>query len=74
MKVDDDGLAPAALKVSVACPVGKSRMVHPCRATTCTHIQCFDATGYLQMNEKKPVWSCPVCNKKILYNDITIDG
>uniref|UniRef100_A0A8C6YWQ5 SP-RING-type domain-containing protein n=1 Tax=Nothoprocta perdicaria TaxID=30464 RepID=A0A8C6YWQ5_NOTPE len=26
----------------------------PCRAITCTHLQCFDAALYLQMNEKKP--------------------
>ncbi|CAG7695083.1 unnamed protein product [Allacma fusca] len=74
MKVDEFEMAPTNLKVSVACPVGKSRMEYPCRSTACSHIQCFDARLYLQMNEKKPVWTCPVCNKKILYDDLAIDG
>ena len=26
------------------------------------------------MNEKKPKWICPVCNKSALYDDLFIDG
>lgn len=59
------------------CPppkLGKMRLVVPCRATTCTHLQCFDAALYLQMNEKKPTWTCPVCDKKAPYDNLIIDG
>uniref|UniRef100_A0A673XSX5 Protein inhibitor of activated STAT 1 n=1 Tax=Salmo trutta TaxID=8032 RepID=A0A673XSX5_SALTR len=43
-------------------------------ALTCSHLQCFDATLYLQMNEKKPTWVCPVCDQKAPYQHLIIDG
>ena len=46
----------------------------PCRSSTCDHLQCFDANLYLMMNEKKPKWMCPVCNKPALYENLLIDG
>jgi len=71
---DDDECATDSLKVSVTCPLGKMRMKTPCRPSTCNHLQCFDAATFLQMNERKPKWDCPVCNSKALYDDILIDG
>lgn len=44
------------------------------RASTCKHLQCFDASLYLQMNERKPTWNCPVCDKPALYESLVIDG
>ena len=38
------------------------------------YFQCFDASTFLQMNERKPTWNCPVCDKKALYDDLMIDG
>ncbi|XP_077953501.1 E3 SUMO-protein ligase PIAS1-like isoform X3 [Gasterosteus aculeatus] len=35
---------------------------------------CFDATLYIQMNERKPTWMCPVCDKKAPYEHLIIDG
>lgn len=49
-------------------------MTTPCRASTCSHLQCFDASLYLLMNEKKPTWNCPVCDKKAFYENLVIDG
>lgn len=54
--------------------LGKMRLTVPCRAVTCSHLQCFDAALYLQMNEKKPTWICPVCDKKATYESLIIDG
>ncbi|KAF5925317.1 hypothetical protein HPG69_001761 [Diceros bicornis minor] len=54
--------------------LGKMRLTIPCRALTCSHLQCFDATLYIQMNEKKPTWVCPVCDKKAPYEHLIIDG
>lgn len=54
--------------------LGKMRLTIPCRAITCSHLQCFDATLYIQMNEKKPTWVCPVCDKKAPYEHLFIDG
>lgn len=50
------------------------RMQIPCRASTCTHLQCFDASLYIQMNEKKPTWICPVCDKPAAFDALVIDG
>jgi len=70
----DNEIATTSCKVSLACPLGKMRMTTPCRSSTCDHLQCFDASLYLMMNEKKPKWQCPVCNKTALYEDLLIDG
>ncbi|XP_017770658.1 PREDICTED: E3 SUMO-protein ligase PIAS1-like, partial [Nicrophorus vespilloides] len=70
----DSEIATTSLRVSLMCPLGKMRMSNPCRARTCQHLQCFDAYLYLQMNERKPTWNCPVCDKPALYDDLDIDG
>lgn len=70
----DSEIATTSLRVSLACPLGKMRMSTPCRATTCSHLQCFDASLFLQMNERKPTWNCPVCDKPALYDNLVIDG
>ncbi|XP_043532989.1 E3 SUMO-protein ligase PIAS1, partial [Chiloscyllium plagiosum] len=70
----DSEIATTSLRVSLLCPLGKMRLTIPCRAVTCSHLQCFDATLYIQMNEKKPTWVCPVCDKKGPYEHLIIDG
>ncbi|XP_026287154.1 E3 SUMO-protein ligase PIAS4 isoform X2 [Frankliniella occidentalis] len=70
----DAEIATTSLRVSLMCPLGKMRMSTPCRASTCIHLQCFDASLYLLMNERKPTWICPVCDKECLYDNLVIDG
>jgi len=70
----DQEISTTSCKVSLACPLGKMRMNNPCRASTCDHLQCFDAQLYFMMNEKKPKWMCPVCNKPALMENLLIDG
>ncbi|XP_074789303.1 E3 SUMO-protein ligase PIAS2 isoform X3 [Athene noctua] len=70
----DSEIATTSLRVSLMCPLGKMRLTIPCRAVTCTHLQCFDAALYLQMNERKPTWICPVCDKKAAYESLILDG
>ncbi|NXX10765.1 PIAS2 ligase, partial [Podargus strigoides] len=70
----DSEIATTSLQVSLMCPLGKMRLTIPCRAVTCTHLQCFDAALYLQMNEKKLTWICPVCDKKAAYESLILDG
>ncbi|XP_055859063.1 E3 SUMO-protein ligase PIAS2 isoform X10 [Episyrphus balteatus] len=70
----DCEIATTMLKVSLNCPLGKMKMSIPCRASTCSHLQCFDANLYLQMNERKPTWNCPVCDKAAIYDHLVIDG
>ncbi|XP_005431237.1 E3 SUMO-protein ligase PIAS2-like isoform X1 [Geospiza fortis] len=70
----DSEIATTSLRVSLMCPLGKMRLTIPCRAVTCAYLQCFDAALYLQMNEKKPTWICPVCDKKATYESLILDG
>ncbi|CEP10588.1 hypothetical protein [Parasitella parasitica] len=46
-------------------PLAFTRISIPIRSTGCKHLQCFDATVYLTMNEQTPTWSCPVCYRRI---------
>ena len=53
--------------------LGKMRMQLPCRAGTCSHLQCFDATTFLMMNEKKATWTCPVCDRPAPFHKLMTD-
>ncbi|KAK3513733.1 hypothetical protein QTP70_028740 [Hemibagrus guttatus] len=70
----ENEITTTGLQVSLICPLSKMRMSTPCRAQTCAHLQCFDAAFYLQMNERKPRWTCPVCHKPALFDTLQIDG
>lgn len=70
----DNEVATMNLQSSLVCPLGKMRMTMPCKSINCQHITCFDARFYLQMNERKASWTCPVCYKPAYYRDLMIDG
>ena len=36
--------------------------------------QCFDASTFLMMNERKPTWVCPVCDQDGHFDLLAIDG
>lgn len=70
----DSEIATTSLRVSLLCPLGKMRITIPIRASSCTHLQTFDAITFLMMNEKKPTWMCPVCDKIAPFHKLFIDG
>ncbi|CAF1297088.1 unnamed protein product [Rotaria magnacalcarata] len=70
---NDLEVASTSLRLPLDCPAMRIRMRMPGRAVTCKHVHCFDLEGYLRMNEKKPTWLCPVCNKQALYTDLFVD-
>ncbi|XP_048483930.1 E3 SUMO-protein ligase PIAS2 isoform X2 [Plutella xylostella] len=70
----DSEIATTSLRVSLMCPLGKMRMSAPCRPAACPHLQCFDASLFLQMNERKPTWLCPVCDRHAPYDELVVDG
>lgn len=70
----DPDLATTSYRVSLVCPLGKMRMNMPAKSINCDHLQCFDASTFILMNEKKPTWMCPTCNKSCLYDDIQIEN
>ncbi|KAE9522407.1 hypothetical protein AGLY_017194 [Aphis glycines] len=72
---DDPDLATTtSYRFSLVCPLGKMRMKIPAKSIHCDHLQCFDASTFILMNEKKPTWMCPTCNKPCLYDDIQIEN
>ncbi|XP_064390989.1 E3 SUMO-protein ligase PIAS2-like isoform X4 [Halichondria panicea] len=70
----DSEISATSLRISLICPLGKIRMTNPSRAMGCSHLQCFDASIYLQMNERKAQWICPVCDKTAPFKDLFVDG
>jgi hypothetical protein len=50
------------LTVSLLCPLMSE------------HVQYFELNSYLFMNEKKPTWECPVCDKYTPYEQLIVDG
>ncbi len=59
--------------LSLKCPLTYMRLDLPVRATTCKHIQCFDATSYLQLQEQGPQWLCPICSKPASFDSLAVD-
>ncbi|KAL3320120.1 E3 SUMO-protein ligase pias2 [Cichlidogyrus casuarinus] len=73
LQADDDLILPTTISVQLVCPLSKSRISLPVRASTCSHIQCFDATSYLLLNSNKPTWLCPVCDGPAPYSLLLVD-
>ncbi|XP_060860345.1 E3 SUMO-protein ligase PIAS2-like [Metopolophium dirhodum] len=70
----DPDLATTSYRFSLVCPLGKIRMKIPAKSIHCDHLQCFDASTFILMNEKKPTWMCPTCNKPCCYDDLQIEN
>uniref|UniRef100_A0A7I4XTR6 E3 SUMO-protein ligase gei-17 n=1 Tax=Haemonchus contortus TaxID=6289 RepID=A0A7I4XTR6_HAECO len=71
---NDDDIAMAQLKISLLCPLSRKRITLPARCKKCPHLQCFDLYNYLQMNEKRATWRCPVCSDWAPYKLLIIDA
>jgi len=69
----DPDLTTTSYLFSLICPLSKTRMKLPAKSINCDHLQCFDASSFILMNEKKPTWMCPTCHKPCLYDDIQIE-
>ncbi|KAH6931335.1 hypothetical protein HPB50_023558 [Hyalomma asiaticum] len=72
-RASSDDIAVTRLHVSLRCPLSRTRMTVPCRARSCNHLDCFDAYSYLQVNERRPAWMCPVCGKRAAFSSLVID-
>ncbi|KAL3211451.1 hypothetical protein MRX96_036426 [Rhipicephalus microplus] len=59
--------------VSLTCPLSQSRIKVPCRARSCKHLDCFDGYNYLQTNEQRPTWTCPVCGLRAPLSCLVVD-
>ncbi|KAL2262097.1 hypothetical protein VTK26DRAFT_2499 [Humicola hyalothermophila] len=72
-KASDPDVVATSQNLSLKCPLSYMRLNLPCRALSCNHIQCFDATSYLQLQEQGPQWLCPICNKSAPFDQLAID-
>ncbi|KAH8024081.1 hypothetical protein HPB51_021426 [Rhipicephalus microplus] len=68
-----DDVAITRFHVSLTCPLSQSRMKVPCRARSCRHLDCFDGFNYLQVNERRPTWTCPVCMMRAPLSSLVVD-
>lgn len=72
-KAQDPDVVATSSVLSLKCPLSYMRLDVPCRGLRCAHIQCFDATSYLQLQEQGPQWLCPICNKPTPFEQLAVD-
>ncbi|CAL8147395.1 unnamed protein product [Orchesella dallaii] len=75
LRDEPNGSSEEGYDVSLLDPIGKGRIVLPCRPTTCCHVQCFDARTFFKRQEMSPFSAllCPVCDKRFEFDDLRID-
>jgi E3 SUMO-protein ligase PIAS1 len=72
-KANDPDVVATSTVLSLKCPLSYTRLRTPCRSVLCNHIQCFDASSYLQLQEQGPQWICPICNQSAPFENLAID-
>ncbi|KAF4945207.1 hypothetical protein FSARC_14480 [Fusarium sarcochroum] len=72
-KAQDPDVVATSQVLSLKCPLSYMRLNLPCRGSTCSHLQCFDATSYLQLQEQGPQWQCPICYKSATFDQLAVD-
>ncbi|KAI0879555.1 hypothetical protein GGS24DRAFT_2207 [Hypoxylon argillaceum] len=72
-KANDPDVVATSTVLSLKCPLSYMRLKTPCRSVMCNHIQCFDASSYLQLQEQGPQWICPICNQSAPFENLAID-
>ncbi|KAI1085728.1 PINIT domain-containing protein [Whalleya microplaca] len=70
---NDPDVVATSQVLSLKCPLSFMRLSVPCRSVLCKHIQCFDASSYLQLQQQGPQWVCPVCNKPAPFENLAAD-
>ncbi|EJT81729.1 MIZ zinc finger protein [Gaeumannomyces tritici R3-111a-1] len=72
-KARDTEIVTTSQVMSMKCPLSCMRLQLPVRSEACKHIQCFDATSYLQLQEQGPQWLCPICNQSAPFERLAVD-
>ncbi|CAH8357845.1 unnamed protein product [Eruca vesicaria subsp. sativa] len=60
-------------RISLSCPISRTRFKLPVKGLACKHLQCFDFWNYVKINTRIPSWRCPHCNQSVCYTDIRVD-
>ncbi|OTB06915.1 hypothetical protein M426DRAFT_20659 [Hypoxylon sp. CI-4A] len=72
-KAADPDVIATSQVLSLLCPLSYTRLKVPCRGLSCNHIQCFDGSSFMQLQEQGPTWSCPICYKPAPFETLAID-
>ncbi|KAF2093968.1 hypothetical protein NA57DRAFT_80973 [Rhizodiscina lignyota] len=72
-KANDPDIEATSTTLSLKDPISTLRLRYPCRSITCYHNQCFDAMMFLELQEQAPTWTCPVCNKVVVFEGLAVD-
>ncbi|BGP21135.1 zinc finger, MIZ-type protein [Rhodotorula toruloides] len=70
----DEDVEASSFRLELKDPLSFLRIAIPIRSAHCSHIACFDASIWFEMNEQTPQWQCPICNKTLKVDDIVVDG
>ncbi|KAJ0237729.1 E4 SUMO-protein ligase PIAL1 [Hirschfeldia incana] len=60
-------------RISLSCPISRTRIKLPVKGHICKHRQCFDFWNYIKINTRIPSWCCPYCHQSVCYTDIRLD-
>ncbi|KAH7709261.1 zinc finger MIZ domain-containing protein 1-like protein [Aphelenchoides avenae] len=71
-----DGVQVALKRVSLICPISKTRIVTAARGADCKHLECFDLRNYLLHHTTMTYWECPFasCKAETHLNQLRIDA
>ncbi|TGZ80958.1 hypothetical protein EX30DRAFT_32090 [Ascodesmis nigricans] len=72
-KNQDPDIVATSQIMSLKCPISTLRIETPVRSRHCRHMQCFDATSFLQLQQQAPTWNCPTCNHTVLFKQLAVD-
>ena len=73
IEVEDLGLMTTRHRVSLLCPITQSLISVPTKSSQCSHLTCFDLKAFLQMNERRLQWTCPLCKKAASFDSLRVD-
>ncbi|XP_022737522.1 E4 SUMO-protein ligase PIAL2-like isoform X2 [Durio zibethinus] len=69
----DSDIIEGPSRISLKCPISRTRIKTPVKGHACKHLQCFDFNNYVDINSRRPSWRCPHCNQHVCYTDIRVD-
>lgn len=72
-RAEDPDIVATSSVLSLKCPLSFTRLATPCRGIACTHNQCFDAASYLELQQQAPTWTCPICNRPLVWDNLVLD-
>jgi len=62
------------VRVPLVCPLTKLRLTLPSFGVSCSHLTFFSGDTFVELNQNKDDWSCPVCKKTIGLDELRVDG